>query len=72
MPKRPDPLDDLSPAERAKLLRDMVLGMFGEEKGAGVWQQMEAALRLNARQLGDAPEPAKNFWKGAWRIYELD
>jgi hypothetical protein len=72
MPKKPDPLDDLSPAARAKFLHDVVHDMFGAENGAVIWKQMDAALRSKARQLGDAPEPEKNHWHGAWKIYELE
>jgi len=72
MPKRPDPLDSLSPEGQAGLFRGLVFGMFGEEGGAAMWPQIEAALRMKARQLGDAPEPEKNFWRGAWAIYEIE
>lgn len=73
MPKKPDPLDGLSAAEQPAALRGLVFGMFGEQGGAAIWKQMEPAMRgANARQLGDAREPEKNFWKGAWRIYEIE
>lgn len=72
MPKKPDPLDNLDPAQQAAVLRGLVTNLFGEQNAAPIWKQMEAALRSNARQLGDAPEPEKNFWKGSWKIYEMD
>jgi hypothetical protein len=72
MPKKPDPLDNLSPDQQSALLRGLVFNLFGEENGGAVWKQMEPALRSKARQIGDAPEPEKNFWRGAWKIYEID
>lgn len=72
MPKKPDPLDNLSPKQQAALLRGLVTGLFGEEGGSALWKHMEPALRFKGRQIGDAPEPEKNFWHGAWKIYEIE
>lgn len=72
MAKKSDPLDNLSPQGQVEVMRKMIFGTFGEVRGAEIWPQFEAGMLTKIRQLGDAPEPTKNFWKGAWRIYEID
>lgn len=72
MPKKPDPLDNLTPEGQLEVMRSMIFGMFGETRGNDIWPQFEAAMLSKARQIGDAAEPEKNFWKSAWRIYEIE
>jgi len=72
MPKKPDPLDNLTPEGQLGVMKNLVFGLFGGERGASVWPHFEAGLGMKARQIGDADEPEKNYWKGAWRIHELD
>ena len=71
MARDPDILKILPPELRAEVMRGIVFEVFGDRNGARVWQQLEAGLTYTARQLGDHREPDKNFWKGAWRIYEF-
>lgn len=72
MPKKPDPLDNLTPEGQVAVLRRLLFETFGEARGSAIWEQMEPAMLGKSRQLGDTPEPEKNFWKGAWRIHEMD
>lgn len=72
MPRKPDALDNLTPEGQAAVLRLILTDMFGEERAGPMLKQIEAAMRMKARQIGDAPEPEKNFWKGAFRIHEIE
>lgn len=72
MPKKPDPLDNLTPEGQVAVLRRLLFETFGESRGNALWAQIEPAMLGKTRQLGDAHEPEKNFWKGAWRIHEID
>ena len=72
MAKPKDPLAVMPPAVRAKFMRDLAVGLFGPVAGAAFAKQMESVQKFKGRQIGDAPEPEKNFWKGAWRIHEID
>lgn len=72
MAKRSDPLDGLTPEGEREVLRSIIIDMFGPARGADVWRRFADAMKYDKRQLGDAPEPEKNYWKGAWRIYEID
>lgn len=72
MPKKQDPLDNLTPQGQVEVLRRTLCGTFGETRGAEIWAQVEPAIVGKARQFGDASEPEKNYWKGAWRIYEIE
>ena len=62
----------MSPRQRATAMRDLFLNVLGEKNGETVWRQMGPALLSTARQLGDAATPEENFWKGVWKIHELD
>jgi hypothetical protein len=46
--------------------------LLGPVAGAAFAKQMETVQKFKGRQIGDAPEPEKNFWKGAWRIHEIE
>lgn len=72
MAKDTDILALMTDDERRTAMRQLVMGLFGEGNGARIWQQMDAALGSQARQLGDAPEPEDNYWHGVWRIYEIE
>jgi hypothetical protein len=72
MPKEPDVLALLSPPERAEVIRKMLLGLLGERNGQKAWKQMEPVLASTLRQIGDAEEPEKNYWRGVWRVYEVE
>lgn len=72
MPRRPDPFDNMPDEERTKLMRDTVKSILGPKVGDELWKHMEPAMRDRRRQLGDAPEPEKNFWGGVWRVYEAE
>jgi len=64
--------DRLAPGIRGVLVRELAVKVLGESKGAAVADRLEPGIRSRARQLGDAAEPEQNFWKGAWRIHELE
>lgn len=72
MPRKPHLFETLSEAERHQVMRFSCHLVFGQQKGNAVWQSMEPSLLFRERQLGDAPAPEDNFWKGIWRIYEAE
>ncbi len=72
MAKPKDPLATMPGPVRAKVMKDLAANLLGPVAGAAFTKQMEAAQNWKGRQLGDATEPEKNFWKGAWRIYEIE
>lgn len=72
MKKRGDDFDRLKPEPRARALRTMIEHLLGPEKAARVLEQLEPGLLTRARQPGDARDPEKSYWRGAWRIHELD
>ncbi|MFO0759234.1 MAG: hypothetical protein U0359_22270 [Byssovorax sp.] len=72
MPRKPSLFDTLPEPERHQVMRFACQLVFGADKGKALWKSMEPALLFKARQLGDAPDPKDNFWKGAWRIYEAE
>jgi len=72
MAKPKDPPATMPPPVPAKVTKDMATNLLGPVAGAAFAKQMDAGLKWKGRQLGDATEPEKNFWKGAWRIYEID
>ena len=72
MAKPKDPLAAMPAPVRAKVIKDLAVTLLGPVAGGAFAKQMEAAQGWKGRQLGDATEPEKNFWKGAWRIYEIE
>ena len=72
MAKEPDAFAKMTDRERASAMGAMALTLLGPHYGKVFVDQMKAAMKSKVRQVGDAPEPEKNYWKGAWRIYELD
>jgi len=72
MAKSKDPLAMMPAPVRAKVIKSVAMNMLGPVAGAGFVKQMDAAQNWKGRQLGDATEPEKNYWKGAWRIYEIE
>jgi hypothetical protein len=72
MAKPKDPLATMSPSGRAKMIKAIATNVLGPALGAAFAKQMEEGLTYQGRQLGDSKEPEKNFWKGAWRIYEIE
>ncbi len=72
MAKAKDPLAMMPAPVRAKLMKGVAMNVLGPMAGAAFVKQMDAVQNWKGRQLGDATEPEKNFWKGAWRIYEIE
>lgn len=72
MAKPKDPLATMPAPVRAKVITDMATNLLGPAAGAAFAKQMVNGMNWKGRQIGDAVEPEKNFWKGAWRIYEID
>lgn len=72
MSKPKDPLAALSGPGREKLMKSLAMNMLGPIAGPAFVKQMEAAQQFKGRQIGDHPEPEKNFWKGHWRIFEIE
>lgn len=72
MAKPKDPLAAMSPPVRARVMKTMAMNLLGPVAGAVFVKQMESAQNFKGRQIGDDPDPEKNFWKGAWRIYEIE
>lgn len=72
MAKDKDILAQLPKAERIDVIKKLTYAFLGDEVGATAWPSMEASLTYDKRQPGDDPDPEKNFWGGAWRIYEAD
>jgi hypothetical protein len=72
MAKPKDPLAMMSAPARSKMIKAIATNVLGPVAGAAFAKQMDAGLQWKGRQLGDSKEPEKNFWKGAWRIYEID
>ena len=70
MPRKPHIFERATEPERLAMMRASCHLVFGPQKGEEMWKAMEPSLLFKARQLGDAPEPEKNFWKGVWQIYE--
>lgn len=70
--KEPDILARMPDAAREQAMKGLVMGLFGPRNGPRIWEQMEATMRVTRRQLGDDPDPEKNYWQGAWRIYDLE
>lgn len=62
----------LKPHVRAAVVKDAVERLFGPKNGATIWKHMEPGYTLTTRQPGDAAEPEKNAWRGAWRIHSLE
>lgn len=71
-PRALDPLRAMPPEARSQAIQQMLADLFGEEVAARVWEQFGPALATTARQPGDHKDPAKNHWRGAWRIHEID
>ena len=71
-PRALDPLRAMRPEARAQAIKGIFERLLGEEAAAKVWEQFGPALASTVRQPGDHKEPAKNHWKGAWRIYEIE
>lgn len=70
-----------SPARRLVILRHAMKSMLGEKQSTRMWGQIEPVVRDAAghgepardkAHVGDAANPADNFWEGAWQIYEAD
>jgi hypothetical protein len=72
MGKGTDFLATMTDRERAEALAALCDDLFGEQNGKRIFRQMAAGMAFQGRQLGDAPDPQDNYWKGHWRIYELD
>ncbi len=73
MPKHPpDILARMPPALRIKAIGAMVAGVFGPKNAPRALRQITTAMTSKARQPGDHPDPEKNHWQGAWRIYEIE
>lgn len=71
MPRLPDAFDVLNEEQRGALMHDMAKSVFGKTMGDKLWQTLSPAHSNKLRQLGDAKEPAENYWKGRWRIHEM-
>jgi hypothetical protein len=72
MPKQPDILARMPDALRQEAMKGLVMGLFGPKNGPRIWKQMDAVMSVTQRQLGDDPDPEKNYWQGTWRIYDLE
>ena len=72
MKRPPDPLARMSDAARKQAMERLWKSLLGPVNGALVWDQMSAVMDLTERQIGDHPEPEKNYWQGVWRIYDLE
>ncbi|APR88183.1 hypothetical protein A7982_13532 [Minicystis rosea] len=72
MKRRRDVFEVLPKEQRLALMKETVLALLGDTVGGVTWARMEPALRYERRQPGDHLDPAKNHWKGAWRIYEAE
>ena len=70
-PRQPDPLRAMPQEKRVEAMRALIFNLVGDENGAVIWQQMEPLMTTTMRQLGDARDPQKNYWKGVWKIHEL-
>jgi len=72
MKKLKDPLAAMPGLLRAKVMKDLATNLLGPAAGGTFVKQMEAVGTWKGRQIGDHAEADKNYWKGAWRIHEID
>jgi hypothetical protein len=65
-----DVMATMTQSERLRATANLYLKLLGPN-AKPMMEQLRPGFTSRQRQLGDAPDPAQNHWRGAWRIYEL-